>query len=147
MAAGVDTDEDLIALSLDRLILLFDEVEQMKTTVGALREQQVGAWPAIASVQTFVRDYCESLRVTTDDLDAIQATIGHFHQALLDSAQSLRDLDQDIKDRLMRLAERLPETLTSSTRSGPSRTGEGGLGGHGSSVSSAAVPRSAPRPV
>jgi hypothetical protein len=78
--------------------------------------------------------------VTTDDLASIQATIGEFHQALLDSAQSLKNVDQDVKDRLQQLADRLA-TVPETTRvpAPTSTTSRGGWRDSGSPVASTPV--------
>lgn len=127
MAVGVMIDDEVVSARLDRLIELVDQVDTMKSDLQRVRTDLTNSWPAIPSVQDFVTQLRTSLDLKAGELAQVQTTIGQLHQALLDSTRSLQNLDQDVQDRLQRLADRLPPEPSTAI-------GLGGLGPGGAST-------------
>jgi ABC-type transporter Mla subunit MlaD len=124
MAAGVEIRDDIVRARLDRLLELIDQVDTMTGDLDRIREQQAAAWPQIPSVRLFAARLEHAIDAGSAEATAIRGTIGDLRQALADSVRSLHDLDQDVQDRLQRIAARLeptdpvPPTPTTGRRHG-----------------------------
>jgi hypothetical protein len=118
MAAGVQISDEVARQSLRRLVELSDIAERLRGSCSVARESQPGIWPQIDSVQGFAARYEAALQSVEGGLGSVQATIGNFRQALLDSNTALQRKDEEIQFQLQQLAERLDQPATPAPGAG-----------------------------
>jgi hypothetical protein len=105
MAGGVTLDADTLKVRLDRLLALHEDVSVLRDGLREIQARQdKGTWSARGT--SFAGAYRGSLDTAAANVAGLLAQLASYRDALTASADRLALTDEQVQDRLARLAAR-----------------------------------------
>lgn len=108
MAGKVEITAEVVEARLTALESMATDVDALSTTLGGIRgRQNASTWSTVDACATFATDYRAQVQNLQNGLVSGRARMSELQLALKETARTMTDLDQEVRDRLVALENRL----------------------------------------